>query len=344
MKIKNQRAVTIVAVIVFLAVAIGLYIIIYVIPTIAGYATQTYKIEHADLPLMDEEEALFVRDETLYLAWTDGRAEYIAEEGEKVRAGMQVFGINTEESPPKMPVDEESGEVISPYTDIAAAAGEASVTSENGVVPVTAITSYFADGYEQQISLASVYGFNDEMIADIPEESTPIDREWVYTGEPVYKLTDNNIWYVALWLELEDDMIMNYVIGDTVILDLETTKISATVEDVKMRENDWFILLSSDMYYRDLVKYRKKTVIVIFEEYSGAVIENESIISKDDHPGVYVKQRTGAFKWVPIERIRTSEGKCIIAEDVFYDDDGNQVDTINYYDEILRNPKKEGYD
>lgn len=390
MNVSKKKVITIVVVIVLLAVAVGLYSVIYVAPTIAGYAKQTYLIEHKELPLMDEEDVLFVRNETLFLAWSDGEGQRVAEEGEKVRQGAPVFTIgksnsaateddaNEDKDEDKDKAEEEdtsdeyeptdisevdvlNGEVaivngddesqeqenekrvIAEYDSILTTAGDNALVSDDGIATTTAIASYYADGYEGIITLENKDDLKKELLDTLPDEAVPLDDNIVAKGDPIYKLTDNNYWHLALWVKNGDDVIINYEVDKRVILDMGTTRITAKIEDVKLNGDYWFVLISSDMYYKDLVKYRKKRVNIIFDEFTGAVIENSSIISNEDVPGVYVKQRSGSFKWIPIKRIRTSNDKSIVAEDMFYDEDGNQVKTINYYDEVLRDPKAEGY-
>ena len=349
MKVSNKKLVPIIAVIVFLAIAVGLYVIIYVYPTIAGYAKQTYVMEHKELPLMDEEEVLFVRNETLYLAWGNGQASRIAAEGEKVRLGTQIYAIDSavpegeEGEAQEEENDEDNDKVIADFDSIIPTAGANAVVSENGFAPVTAIASYYADGYEGQINMDTLPTLSKDIFETLPDEAAPLSRDWVRTGDPIYKLTDNNFWHVALWVDLKSDALANYEVGNTVTLDMETTKITAKIEEVVQGDKDCFVLISSDMYYKDLVKYRKKNIKIIFAEYSGAIIENSSIISVDDRPGVYVKQRSGTFKWIPIKVRMVSGEQSIVFEDKFYDDEGIQIDTVDYYDEILKDPKSEGY-
>jgi hypothetical protein len=254
-----------------------------------------------------------------------------------------------------------------------------------------------------------MYTLDKGILAELPAESTDLTRAWVGAGEPVYRITDNNLWYLAFWkertahklnetsssalaggasaqapqLEVEaeeetaDDSdstgkdsdsetnssaatageaplaaeevietgasIDDYAVGRKVTLDLGATRVTALVHSVEERADGWFVVLSSDMYYKDLVKYRKKAVRVIFEEYSGAVVGRSAIRERDGQQGVYVRQQSGTWKWVPVHVLRTSGGRCLLSEGTFPGEDGAPVTTVNYYDEVMSDPQAEGY-
>jgi hypothetical protein len=85
-------------------------------------------------------------------------------------------------------------------------------------------------------------------------------------------------------------------------------------------------------------------VKVIFEEYTGPVVSESAIIKQDGINGVYAKQKDGAFKWIPVKVVRAYGGAALIAEDYYYDDAEQRVETVGYYDEIMSDPIKEGYE
>ncbi|MDR1796749.1 MAG: hypothetical protein LBR44_04795 [Clostridiales Family XIII bacterium] len=407
MKLK-KRAFMIMAACVFIVAVAVLYTIIFAIPKIQGLSLDTEIVEYADLPVQDTVEGLFVRNETLYSWPTAGVPQYLIAEGTKVRRGMQVFWVDAASAP-------EGGAESAEAERIAAVVQAADGTmesSEGGVAPVTAIVSYFGDGYEKEITPETMHGLDKGLLAQLPAESTDLTRTFVGAGEPVYRITDNNLWYVVFWKErtahklnevgqaaseaasgeplqvegeTEPDVdasegvaaeagasggasageaeestggagggeeklvletgasIEDYEAGRLVTLDLGTTRVTAKVESVEERPDGWFVVLSSDMYYRDLVKYRKKVVSVIFEEYSGAVIGQKALVEQDGQAGVFVRQQSGTWKWVPVNILRRSGGKCLVSENTYTDAAGDQVRTVNYYDEVMSDPVKEGY-
>ena len=104
----------------------------------------------------------------------------------------------------------------------------------------------------------------------------------------------------------------------------------------------WQIVFESDRYYEDFTKLRILELDIVTSDYSGLIVPNSSIATLDGQVGVYVKQKTEDYKFVPI-KIRTSDGELsVVADSKYYDADGNEVLTVEIYDEILKDPEKRG--
>jgi hypothetical protein len=122
------------------------------------------------------------------------------------------------------------------------------------------------------------------------------------------------------------------------------SSVSATVYDVARSGAELRIILRSDMYYEDLARVRKTEAEIVFAEYRGLVADAENIAERDGAPGVFVKQRGGGYKWVPVKILKETGGRCTLSVGVYYDEAGAQVSTVNYYDEVLADPKASGYE
>ena len=365
---RSRRAGIAIGVIIFAIVVAALYAIIYAAPRIEGFGIKTDVVQYDELPIADTVTALFVRDETLYTAAYSGKPDYMVEEGTKVRAGTQVMYIE----PGTAPASAQAAVISSDTgTPMAAEAGTASHTadagvdtekqptmieslllaagsdteaSEGGVSPRTAIVSYCGDGWEKKVTPDNFMSVSRNAFDRAPAEATDLRRDWVWAGEPVYRITNNLLWRVVFWIDDADKTIIDkYKVGRKVVIDLGTTKVRASVEAAEPRGRDLFIVLRSDMYYKDLDKYRKREISVVFSEVSGAVIEKQSIKLKGGEAGVYVRQQSGTFKWVPVQVLKESGGRYLVAETSFENSDGKREPTIRYYDEIMSNPSAEGY-
>ena len=358
---KSKRAGALIGGIVFAIVVTGLYGIIYAAPRIEGIGIRTDVVQYDEMPIADNVTALFVRDETLYTAAYSGMPQYMIEGGTKVRAGTQVVYLAPGAEPEgyqtiptvATPTGSADGETADngmleepedAFAAILKAAGPNAVVSEGGVTPWTAIVSYSGDGWEKRVTPESIMTFPKAILTSAPAEATDLTREWVRSGDPLYRMTNNNLWRVAFWIEEADKTILDkYTIGRGVIIDLGTTRVRASVEAAEPRGRDLFVVLKSDMYYKDLDKYRVREISVVFSEVRGAVIEKQSVKLKSGMTGVYVKQQSGAFKWVPVKVLKESGGRYLIAETGFEGEDGKRVSTVKYYDVIMKNPAAEGY-
>jgi len=367
--VKTKRAGILIGGIVFAIVVSGLYGIIYAAPRIEGIGIRTDVVQYDELPIADEVTALFVRDETLYTAAYSGIPEYIVDGGTKVRAGTQVVYLTPGSEPASTQTipegatptgagdgkseeaaaeaEAESAAEDEPEDFIKAinrAAGTGAVISEGGVTPWTAIVSYSSDGWEKRITPENIMRLQKSILSSAPAEAFDLRREYVRSGEPVYRMTNNNLWRVAFWIEDANKTILDkYNIGRAVTIDLGTTKVRANVEAAEPRGRDLFVVLRSDMYYKDLDKYRVRDISVVFSEVQGAVIDKKSMKLKSGKTGVYVKQQSGAFKWVPVKVLKESGGRYLIAETYYEDENGERVSTVKYYDVIMKNPAAEGY-
>jgi len=355
----TRRVGVLIGVIVFAIVVSGLYGIIYAAPRIEGIGIKTDVVQYDEMPIADEVTAIFVRDETLYTAGYAGIPEYMVDGGTKVRAGTQVVYLSPSAEPvgaqiisasatPMGPGGGEEGDIVAapedPFDLILKTAGQDPVMSEGGVTPWTAIVSYSSDGWEKKVTPDNIMQLPKSILSVAPSEAEDLTRDWVRSGDPIYRMTNNNLWRVAFWIEEANKTIIDkYYTGRNVTIDLGTTKVRAVVEASEPRGRDLFVVLKSDMYYKDLDKYRVRDIYVVFSEVQGAVIEKKSVKLKSGKTGVYVKQQSGAFKWVPVKVLKESGGRYLIAETSFEDEEGKRVSTIRYYDCIMSNPAEEGY-
>jgi putative membrane fusion protein len=362
---KGRKAVFVIFVICFIIVVAILYSIIYVTPRIEGIGKDTVIVSYAEFPVQDTVTGVFVRDETLYTAAYAGAPQYMVAEGTKIRAGTQVVYIDPGAAPPQAEaaadgnadagaaIDvsegvsveaENAGPVIPTMSQVMLSAAGTAVQSEGGVSPTTAIVSYYADGYEKRINPDSIGTLGKSLLDTLPDLALDIERGWTNAGEPVYKITNNNRWQFVFWLpDTVADAEKRYVPGVEVTLDLDTTKVAAVIESAERQGEDLYVVLRSDMYYRDLDKFRKQEVHIVFNVYHGAVIDEKSVSEHAGVPGVYVRQQSGTFKWVPVRIVRESEGRYLVSETSYEDAIGGTVATVRYYDEIMSDPSAEGY-
>ena len=78
---------------------------------------------------------------------------------------------------------------------------------------------------------------------------------------------------------------------------------------------------------------------IITSDYSGIIVPNSSIATVDGQVGVYVKERTGDFTFTPIKIIASDGEDSAVSSSYFYDDEGQRVNSVEIYDEILKNPE-----
>jgi putative membrane fusion protein len=321
--------------IVFIVVAAGLYLYLEVVPKIEGMSENTAVLEYGDLPVFDEAEALIVRDETLFGAKKGGVVAYEQDEGTKVRKGVRIISVD-------------EGPATGATTDAAIGrvrelAGGAMKMTGSFKANGTAVVSYYADGYEGRLTAENVASVTRGDLESCPAKGTSLKAKRVAAGDPVYKLTNNNEWYMVYWIRAEADA-ERYATGSAVTVSLGGSEIGAEVYGAAPEGGTLKVILRSDMYYRDLARVRKADAKIVFAEYKGLIADRKNVMERDGAPGVFVKQRAGGYKWVPVKILKQTSDKYVLAVDVYYDEAGKQVSTVNYYDEVLADPESEGYE
>ena len=213
-----------------------------------------------------------------------------------------------------------------------------SIGPENYISDFNGIVSYYIDGYESEFTPENMSLLSKKKVQNMSlEDVQNLARDTTLTQEPLYKVVDNKNWYVVFWAPKED--IVKYEKGKTVAINLPLGQVEGKVHDIKDDNEEWLVILEFNRYYEEFAQIRKIDVEVVTSDYTGLTIRNESIASKDGQPGVYVKAKSGEYFFKPV-KIITNDGEWSLVEvSYFYTDDGaTKVDTVNIYDEILKQP------
>jgi putative membrane fusion protein len=287
-----------------------LFIYIYILPNVSDAFRRTDVIEYGVIQVKDEVTCYIVRDETVYTAPSSGLVQYYINEGEQVRSGTKIMDI-----------------------------------AQNAVVCTAekrGMVSYFLDGYEGLFKPATMKELGKETVDQLDIEVTNMNGSEATAGEPLYKIVDGDIWYAITWINKES--IIKYEKNKEITLIQGDSSIKGVVEDIIKSGDSFLVILKFDRYWQDMTKVRKIEAEVITADYKGLTISNESITTVNGKTGVYIKDVSGNYIFRPI-KIITSDGKYSLVEcSYYYESDaegGNRVETVDIYDEVLRNGKPE---
>ena len=212
----------------------------------------------------------------------------------------------------------------------------AGVVPDNYASPGTGIVSYYIDGCESEFTPEDMSLLSRDKVENLTIDVQNVVRDTTLTKEPLYKIVDNKKWYAVFWVAPQN--IVKYEKGKKATINLPLGQVDGTIYDILDDNGQWLVILEFNKYYEDFAKIRKIDAEVITSDYSGLIIKNQSITTKEGKPGVYVKSKNGDYVFRPV-KIITSDGECSLVEvSYFYDADGNRVDTVNIYDEILKKP------
>ena len=212
----------------------------------------------------------------------------------------------------------------------------AGVIPENYICPVNGVISYYVDGYESEFTPENIALLSRVKVQNLIFDVQNIARETTLAKEPLYKVVDNKKWYAVFWVAPEN--IVKYQKGKKATLNLPLGQVDGTISDIIDDSDQWLVILEFNKYYEEFAQVRKVDAEVVTSDYSGLIIRNESITTKDGQPGVYVKDKSGEYIFKPV-KIITSDGEWSLVEvSYFYDKNGDRVETVNIYDEILKKP------
>lgn len=317
-------------IILYAIIVIGLGCLIYVVPQFKEAVTRTSVLEYGNLQVKDTVTCYFIRDEIVYSAGTSGSVNYYIEDKTQVRKGAKVLDI----SPGKVEV---GGDEERPTEKLRQRLGTDAVKTDTYAVPIPSTVSYYVDGYENYFTPDNMRQLRYDNIKDISFEVQNLVRDDTLEGEPLYKLCRDQKWYMAAWVEAGN--ISKYTVESNVTVNLPLGDVKAKIIDIIEDGDKWLVLFQSNRYYEDLTNIRYASATVITSDYSGIIIDNASITTNDGKVGVYKKTKNGDYVFVPI-KVLTTDGTQSLAEvSYYYDADGNRVNTVEIYDEILKRPK-----
>ena len=294
--------------IVFFILFILLYTIIYIVPTVFDIFTQTYIAEYGTLEVKEEATCVFVRDEKVYKAQSSGKVERKAESGDLLR----------------------SGEVV------AALGGQDQINDMRGIV------SYRYDGYEDRLNSENMTQLEKSFISEYKEAGSAVHDAATGTaeaGDVLFKMIDNSSWYLVCWMSEEKASIFTEGSSVSAKMD-EADQIPMSVESIVKQGDSVQIILSCNRTYKDFDLYRIRTCELVASAYSGIILNSDSIVEEDGVKGVYVVDKFNNENFVPVNVLSSHGGKTVVEKNFFHDQEGNRVETISAYDEILKSGKK----
>lgn len=213
------------------------------------------------------------------------------------------------------------------------------IMPENYISQSNGVVSYYIDGFESEFTPENMTLLSREKVQGLNIGVHNLARETTLGNEPLYKLVDNKKWYAVFWVAPEN--IVKYEKGKKASINLPLGQVDGTIFDIIDDSGQWLVILEFNKYYEEFAQVRKVDAEVVTSDYSGLIIKNESITVQDGQPGVYVKDKSGQYVFKPV-KIITSDGEWSLVEvSYFYTDDGaTKVETVNIYDEILKEPNK----
>ncbi|MGI6752269.1 MAG: HlyD family efflux transporter periplasmic adaptor subunit [Anaerovoracaceae bacterium] len=305
--VKSKRNLKRIAITLFIISVTVLAAIIYLLPKVTDALTKTWVLKYDRIQVADDVTCYFVRNESVYTAKNGGKIEYHQDECSMTRRDARILDVG----------------------------GQSYTASENGTV------SYYSDGLEDIFTVENINKLQKKDIDNQNIEVFTLKRESALAGEPLYKLVDTWEWFAIFWVKAEN--IAKYKKDHTVYIDLPLGRIKGTIWGIIDEGDEFKVILRFTRYYEDMCKIRREKIRVVTYDYEGLLVRNKSIGVENEQPGVYVRDLSGNYNFVPVYII-TSDGEYSLLKANSFNrtnEDGTTdwVNTVKAYDEILNNPK-----
>lgn len=339
-KLKNK------GILLFLLAFAVLYAILYIVPRMTTFFDATYLAEYGELSSYVDGEACFVRNEKVYRASAGGNVNRLAAEGDLLRAGTQVVAITEGEEP----TEDETLAALRTRVD-GGTYVDGQITETGGLV------SFYADGFESVLTPDTMADLSFDDYSKLTQDQVvSLSATAVAKGSPVFKLIDRTNWYLVSYLPTAN--LADYAEDERVTVtfdppaDDKKSKASSDEAGIEMRvvsvekgKDQSRLILRTDRFIEDLGKYRRRRVRITDSTARGLLLEKTSVISKDGLTGVYVRDKKGKYVFTPVHILSSdasNDSRLVVAPVLYYDDQGQAVNTIRPFDDILKNPKGEG--
>ena len=331
-------------VVILFIVAAVLYAIIYILPRVTGVLRSSYTAEYGELKTFDKTEGYVVRNEFVYFSNDTGVANRYIKENKLVRRGTRIMEVQSSgretgnEDVNALDTSAKGNSALGNIRDNVK--GEHHIDTEDFVTEQEGIVSYHADGYESELTPETMDSRDKAYFQKLKNSSDiSLGNEIVSETDPVFKICDRATWYIICYIPREHAN--RYSEGtrlDIKINDGDT--ITGKVLNISDERREKRLTIKTNYYHKKFATLRKIDVEVITSDVMGLLISNTSIVEKGGKKGVYVRQKTGKYKFVPIHVIATDGTDSAISPSQFRDADGNTVSTVRSYDDILRRPDR----
>ncbi|MBQ3281473.1 MAG: HlyD family efflux transporter periplasmic adaptor subunit [Eubacterium sp.] len=219
--------------------------------------------------------------------------------------------------------------------------GEHHIDTDDFVTEQEGILTYHADGNESRITPENMEKKNKAFFQKLKNSSDlELNKYVISETDPVFKIVDRAAWYIVCYVPREHES--RYAVGSRVSVLINDEKtITGTVQSITDERREKRLTIKTNNWYDHFATLRKADIEVITSDVMGLIISNTSIVEKKGQKGVYVRQKTGKYKFVPINIIATDGTNSAISASQYRNADGDTVTTVRSYDDILRRPDRQ---
>lgn len=219
------------------------------------------------------------------------------------------------------------------------------------------IISYKVDGYESSYLPAEFekYTFKKLDSKSYLKDNNSKDEKnsseiQVNIGQPIFKLIDDFVWYIAIKIDDKKD-ITELDVNQNVKIKIgeDKAEIKGNIININISDNKAVVVVEFNTMMYEFYHERVSTVQLIKRETEVLKIPNKSLLEKEGQNGVYIKNKGGIIEFKPIFKVKEA-GEFVYVQtgdnnsNVYLKKDSEAIRTISLFDEVILNPKavKEG--
>ena len=312
---------------VYLAALLLLYIIVEVLPEVTDIFETTQTLEPGTLRIAYETTGYLIKDESVGIAPESGDIQYLVAVGTAVKKGYPIVSVTPDGESNQ---DARFGEYMNKLDGYVG-------LSEEYKSPISGVFSLTVDGYEDYFTPDKMDKIKRETVESLSYKSANLERSSVIEGEPIYKVSNDDNWYVLCWVDKETAE--SYSEGRAVSLELPEGTVDASVHSVREDGDDYRVIFYLNVYYEAFCESRAVDMSIVTSDNEGLLVDNKCIVEKNGQQGVYVVDKNGDYVFTRISVISTDGEQSVIEDATFVDEEGNQVYTVDVYDEVLKHPE-----
>ena len=316
----------------YLGLLAACIVVLYAVPSVKGMLEKTYIAEFGTLDVKDEVSAFVVRDEHVYVAKQSSEINRLIDEGELVKAASAVVELKPKEG-------SESTAEDGSFDDIVKALGKNVKNTEKGFTAESGYVSYSVDGAEAELTterMGELTKADYQALTERKSKQTP--KRSCKKGEPVFKIVRNGKWYLVYYTSKENAA--RYREDSYANIDVNGEAIRVQIRRVEELEDGARVMLECKSFFDGFLETRHMTTTVTLASSEGLILQTKSIVDHDGKQGVFVKNKLGEHVFTPVMVIASDGDRCVAYSDLYLDAEGNFVETIGTYDEIIANPSE----
>ena len=275
-------------------------------------------------------------------AMTEAEAAEAAKAAEEAQAAEDGAAETAEgEAVPEETVESiEEGTNPGRYTRIMSELADTAVLTEDGITREAGYVSYYVDGAEAKLTTDTFGSLSKKDLKSLSgKRALQTPEHHCGKGYPIFKIVKNSKWYLVYYLSNKEAE--KYYEGDTVDIDVNGEPVTVTVHSIEQGTKTSKITLTCKTFFDGFLEERRLDTKVTVSSAQGLVLEDASIVeAPDGKRGVFVKNKLGEHVFTPVS-VKADDGvKCVVYSDIYVDADGNFVETIGTYDEIVASPSE----